>query len=494
MKKNILLLVATLFSASLFAQSPFVVSPTEVDGSEVMLMGEAMSQNTAYVAGADQSLQVPIIWNTQTGEVMMIAENDSIYVDWEDEPYWMPVIKTGAFHAVNNAGIAVGSLTAADYVSHPIMARADGQGQYAFLHENEGNAGCEAYGITDDGSTIVGFYFDENWVTRPCIWTNQGATLTDLPTPTEAEMGFPIDYASARWVSADGSLILGYAQDANTGGWVAMTWKLQGGQYVVQPIANDYYQTRYYEGDSLVVPGQNPYYEFQPEAISADGQWVSLGVVEAYDMNDFSYFPPTKAARLNLATGLLEVLEVDADYQIIEMFGIADDGTCVGRYTGALDPVTWMQEVAAVYWKAGSSDMQKLSDLFPNDDYVAGMAASDFGSITADGAYAMGCSYNAEAVQTAFYVRLAEPQVGIAQPDVRVSLYPCPAADQLTVTLNGEIASLTVVNVMGQVVYAQDAIHSNEATIDVQTLPEGLYLVNITTGDTRITRRITIVR
>ncbi len=494
MKKNFLLIVAMLFSASVFAQTPFVVGPIVANGHDAKLLGEAMSQNRLYVGGVDQSDMIPMIWNTETGEVMEIVERDSIFVEWDEESYWEYTMKTGSFHAVNNAGVAVGSLTSADYVSHPIMARADGQGDYTILYETEGNAGCEAYGITEDGSTIVGFYFDESWVTHACVWTNGGTTLTTLPTPTSAEMGFEVDYASARWISSDGSTILGYAQDANTGTWVALTWRLQDGQYVVEPIASEYYQTRYYENDSLVIPGENPYYEFQPEAVSANGEWVSLMVVEAYDLNDFSIFPTPKAARLNVLTGAFEVLDIEEEYESVEMFGIADNGTCVGRYTGVMDFDTWEQDVDAVVWKAGESSMQKLSDIYPDNPYVAAMSMSAFNFITADGAYAMGISITESSEQTTFYVRLPGSDVSIDQPVQNVSLYPCPATNVFTVTLNSEIRSLSVVNMMGQVVYAQDGIHSNQVSVDTRSYAAGLYLVNIFTDNGRVTKRLSIVK
>lgn len=494
MKKVFLLIVAAMFSVTLFAQSPFVVSPTELDGQTIQLLGESMSQNRKYVGGTDQFSGVPMIWNTETGEVMEISELDSIYIEDDLDSYWAYMTKIGSFHAVNNSGVVVGSLAAADYVSHPIMARADGQGAYTFLYDTDSNAGCEAYGITEDGHTIVGFYFGEDWLTHACVWTNDGTVRTDLPMPADADMNFPVDYVSARYISADGSVILGYAQDANTGTWVALIWKLQNDQYVPVPIANEYYQTRYYEDDSLVIPGENLYYEFQPEAVSANGEWVSLMVVEAYDLNDFSIFPTPKAARLNVLTGAFEVLDIEEEYESVEMFGIADDGTCVGRYAGVMDFSTWTQDVDAVIWRTGESSMQKLSDIYPDDPYVAEMNTSALTSITADGAYAMGYSVTEFGDQTTFYVRLTEEEVGIEQASQEVSLYPCPATNAVTVTMNGTIRSVSVINTLGQIVYSKDDIHANQVSIDTHSFAEGIYLMSILTDNGYVTKRISIVR
>lgn len=336
MKKVFLALMLAFFASSMFAQH-FTVSPTTYGGRATELLGEAMTQDRHYVVGIDQAVQAPMIWNTQTNELIEIMEVDSIF----SEDGWSYAPMNGTFHGVNNNGIAVGSLTTADYVSHPIMARCDGNGEYTMLATNEGEAGCEAYGISDDG-VIVGFYFAEDWTTYGCIWTENGTVRTDLPRPTADQVNFPVEYISARYISDNGNTILGYAQDDNTGAWVALAWERQNGEYVVRVLSNEYFQTYYYDEEgNLVQNGNNPFYEFSPSAVSANGEWVALTVIDAYDLSDWDADATARAARLNLVTNQFEVLRLGFDHEGNEVFGIADNGTCVGRLTAMPTLFSW---------------------------------------------------------------------------------------------------------------------------------------------------------
>lgn len=493
MKKIFTILMCVGMAVAANAQTQFVVSPTTVNGYECLLLGEMMSQNQMYVAGTDQSSQCPAMWNTETQSVILIQELDSTYVnpaEWGDDSpaYWEYIPKTGSFHGINNAGVAVGSITTADYISHPIMLVGD---SYVTLYEDLVNdAGAEAYGITEDGSIIVGFYFDESWTARACIWTENGTVRTDLPTPTQAQMGIPVDYASARWISAYGDVILGYVQDSNNGSWVAVAWKRVNGEYVVCSFSNNYYQTTYSE-DIPETP--NAYYDFEPMALSENGNWVSLKLVPAYDLDDWDAEVKELAARYNLETNTLEVLNTDdLTYMYLEMFGIANNGTCVGRLTGEPDYETMSQPVDAVVWRKNETVMTTLFSQFPNDQYVAQNVASACSFITGDAAYAMGYASDEYGNQTTFYVKIDEPDA-IAEHTTAISLYPNPATSYVKVELEENINALTIVNMMGQVVYSEN-VNNNRAMVNTSNLPAGLYIVNVVTDNGMSAKRLSIIR
>lgn len=499
MKKISMLLMCVVMAFAVQAQTQFVVSPTTVNDMQVLMLGEMMSQNQMYVVGSEQASQCPFLWNTETQSVYVLFEMDSTYVnpaEWggEEPAYWEYVPKTGSFHAVNDGGIAVGSITTADYISHPIMA---GGNSYVTLYEDLNNdAGAEAYGITADGSTIVGFYFDETWTARACLWTENGSVRTDLPTPTAAQVGFPIDYASARWISADGNVILGYVQDNNTGAWVAVAWKKINGEYTVYSFCNNYYQTTYYNsnGDLVLPETPNPYYDFEPLALSENGTWVSLKVVPAYDLTDWDAEAKEYAARYNLETNTFEVLNTDdMSYVNLEMFGIANNGTCVGRLSGEPDFETMTQPVDAVVWRKNETVMTTLFSQFPNDQYVAENTVSACSFITGDGAYAMGYASDEVGNQTTFYVQIDEPDAIAEHATVAVAMYPNPSISYVTVELEENINMLTIVNMMGQVVYSEN-VNNNRTMINTSNLPAGLYLVRVATDNGVATKRLSIVR
>lgn len=488
MMKKILafILCANLMTAA-FAQSAFTVSPSFISGNEVMLLGEGMSQNHAWVAGTDQMAGVPMIWNVATGDVTMFVYLDSV----DMELYWEVSPMMGSFHAVNNNGVAVGGLNTADYVSHPIMATADGN--LTYLYYSDADAGSEAYGISEDGSTIVGFYFDEDWKTTACVWTENGTVRTDLPCPTAEQMGFPVEYVSARWISTDGNVILGYAQDDNTGAWVAMLWKKVNGEWVINPFGGNFYQTKYYTEDGeLVIPGDKPYFDFEPIAISANGDWVSVKVLTRHDPTDWDNIPLEQAARYNVTSNTLQVADFNEEYSELRMFGIADNGTAVGRLTGNVDFTTWEQPVDAVIWDAADSTLRRINELFADDEYCAGMSASAFSSITADGSYAMGYSADEFHVQTTFVVALRNNS-GIDAAQTEISLYPNPATTRMSVNADEMIRSISILDIKGQMIRTQ-SVNANQAVIDVQNLASGMYILSIVTDNGRIVKKVAVAR
>ncbi len=65
-----------------------------------------------------------------------------------------------------------------------------------------------------------------------------------------------------------------------------------------------------------------------------------------------------------------------------------------------------------------------------------------------------------------------------------IQIFPNPALNSLTVTCTQKIASLTVTNPLGQVIYSQRH-DTKEAQIDVSTLPAGVYFVKVNGMDVR---------
>lgn len=422
MKKILSFALCLCMATVLSAQSQFVVGPGIVEGEESMLLGEAMSQNHKYVSGVDQEFNIPMIWNTETQEVIRVVVMDT--VDNGNGPE--PMVRAGSLHAISENGWAVGSLTRnRDYVSYPIMVSA-ANGQVVELYRDAVDAGAEGYGITSDGSTIVGFHFDPIMNAQACIWTNNGTVRTDLPAPTVEQMGIEYDYVSARWISADGNTILGYAQDFNTGAWVALAWKKNGNNYEPLCFSRNYFQTHAFDEDgNVVLPSNpNPYFEFHPVSISSDGNWVSLLLLDLHDPNSFDNVPMEKAGRYNLTTGQLEELNSTREYTSLEMFGIANDGTCVGRMTGEMDWETFTQPCDGVIWAPSASELQTLNEVFPNDEYLGAQQASALSNITGDASYVVGYASDADGFQTTFIVSLSALN-GIADVEREQVVDPC---------------------------------------------------------------------
>lgn len=437
--------------ALLAANAQVIVSPTGMM-DEIGMQAEGMSPDaSSYVAGSNQLNSQAAIWNVATEEVWEFGGADTIYdympiygtkpgweyiydysVSWfepvdsvwgEVEDYdnivaydtiWDLNTYGGTFHAVNNSGLAVGSYGGAYSDKYPVKASFGDEDVTYLYSDTEVEAGGDAWAVTADGNVILGFYFDAAWVTKACLWVNGGLNAEDridLPAPTEEEFGGPIDYVAARWMSADASVILGYAQDNINGNWVMVYWtKNNDGSYTVHGnYAKQYFTPYEYdeEGVASYVHPERPYNEFEPQAISANGEWVTLKLTPQYDINAWED-PIKKTARLNLTSGTLEVLDL-GNYDGPVMYGIANNGTAVGATeAGGVGPLSTLGESLSAervgyVWYAGSDTIVSLQELFPNEEYFnyeAGNGEAAIANISADGTKIVGYTNQTDGVET----------------------------------------------------------------------------------------------
>lgn len=439
-------------ATAMMVSAQLTISPTGMM-DEIGFQAENMSPDaSSFACGLNQLSQQPAIWDVVNEEVQEFAYRDTIYdyqpiygtkPGWEyiydySISWWEPVDSiwgevedydniigydtifdiddyTGTFHAINNNGLAVGSFGSGYGSKFPVKA-AYGDTAVTYLYfDRETEFGGDAYAVNADGSVIVGFYFDESWVTTACVWKNGGLTAADrinLPAPTDAQFGSGVDYVSARWMSADASVILGYAQDAVNGKWVMVYWTLEAdGNYAVHAEYANQYFTPYeydFEGVASWVKPSCPYAEFEPQAISANGEWVTLVMTPQYDPNDWFALQVKQAGRLNLTTSVLEVLDL-GEYDAPIFYGIADNGTAVGATeAGGFGPMSTLGESLSAervgyVWPAGDTAIYSLQEIFPNEDYFAygeGNGEAAIASITADGSKIIGYTNQTDGVDT----------------------------------------------------------------------------------------------
>lgn len=354
--------------------TPIVIDGLKISDrtDEMQLMGEAMSPNAKYVVGMNFATFAPAAWNVETNE----------YVEYPD-------YEEGAFHAANSNGVLVGD----DGFGESFAIKADMNGNLTHLYREEGeivetewgsystgDAGSSAYAVSEDGKTIAGFYFDSAYRTYPCIWTENNERIT-LPLPTSEEAGFEVNGGEVRWMTPDGKVLLGMLID-NMGTWPACIWRQNAnGGYDVDVICKNYWEEGYQQG--------KPYMVFNPQSISANGEWVSLSVQAEFDDWDFSAPQPAmQIARLNLTTNTLEVNPDEAGYAPTS---IANDGTMLA-YTGG----NAMMERVGFLWKAGSNDLVNLNDILENVPELEGVGSNTPCSITADGKYVQGFAMDAD--------------------------------------------------------------------------------------------------
>ena len=106
---------------------------------------------------------------------------------------------------ITNDGLAIGYAG-----NYPITMDKDGNVTQLDTLANDADHACTiAFGISNDGKTAVGCAYSTYSV--PVIW--QDGKLSQLTMPTDEEVGYTVNGAVAKYVSADGSIVVGYIED-----------------------------------------------------------------------------------------------------------------------------------------------------------------------------------------------------------------------------------------------------------------------------------------
>lgn len=340
--------LAAAFTSAMAQKLTMVTNPDE----ENPLMALCISDNGQYIGGSDAGYGY-FVADWQKNNVMELPTKDDT--------------AGSEIRAVSNDGTGVGfdllPIKLDMFGTRTELADVNGIGE----------------DITPDGKLIVGSIAPKGALQYPCIWKD--GVKIDLPHPTTEELGFEYGGSTARLVSADGKTIVGYVVDS-LATFPMIAWRLSedGKTYNYDFIAKDFF-----------APNENSKNNFQkihPVGLSGNGRYIALWV-KTKDMEKDG------AARYDLATGKLEVMDYDPNDAVITKetrvmpADIADDGTLVG-YTYEESPKK------ALIWYPDSKYMALMADAFPEvsefaqfDEYGLNGPAR----ITPDGRYIVGLAY-----------------------------------------------------------------------------------------------------
>lgn len=124
---------------------------------------------------------------------------------------------------------------------------------------------------------------------------------------------------------------------------------------------------------------------FEPQGLSANGKWVSLVVAAPYDFMNWEQ-PVLQTARLNLETGVLEVLSGEVSFS---GYGISNDGTVAGA-TGGMAPAR-----NSYIWNPGESACVELTSLVASDE-LKSLTDPVVGYLAPDNSYVSGFAYDGD--------------------------------------------------------------------------------------------------
>ncbi len=348
MKRLTILTLLAVSALCANSQTFTVLSP----GEDYSLYVQGMSNNGKWLCGYYGSASCII--NTETGE----------YIDYLYE---------SDFNSITNDGVMAGwaSLDVDDGETSAVLFGPDG---YEKIYPNDENTSAMAKAITNDGSIVCGFtYNNSTRVRKACIW--KGDEQIFLPDPEDCAFRTSRGCA-AQFISDDAKIIVGYIVYGAS--YPCIVWRLQDdGSYVCDPICN-----RYFNSDTDSDDQDNEWYQLMPEGLSKNGKYVSLLLV---DENGY-----WRIGRYNTEDDTLTASDDTFDYWPEH---VSDQGTIVG----------WLiyndEYYVATMWRVEDDNVQIISELHedqetlyyydylgtnravcisPSGRYIAGVAVAQF--------------------------------------------------------------------------------------------------------------------
>ncbi|MDE6368741.1 MAG: hypothetical protein K2K94_05835 [Muribaculaceae bacterium] len=360
MKKTFTLSLALALCTSVYAEDirTFSCGIGTPGFDEPSLVGLGISPNGKYICGT-----------LEQGAGIFVASNETGDVNW--------LIVTGdeggELRQVDNNGVAIG------VTDEGILFSMD-DAEESIIYAPSGYRYFLGNALTNDGSMMVGSLYSESFLGK-AVYTYDGEEWSFLPTPTKEELGDldpRADASSARFVSADGKVIVGHLGSFG----VPIVWiKNEAGEYEA-----DFFPARHLKDPLYAVSGA--YY-----CMSNNGRYVCMvGKVREEGTDNYLDMPVVYDTEKREVILYNERQEFDLNGNGLYPCAISDDGTMVGT----IGQPYWAS-YGSFIWKAGEEKAEKFSTAFPVYAEKLG-AGEDLGfnmpvGISADGRYILGYTY-----------------------------------------------------------------------------------------------------
>lgn len=298
----------------------------------------------------------------------------------------------------------------------------------------EDTDGTSAWGMTSDGSAVVGLGFISGWKAHAIKWT-QATGLVDLGSTV------PTASSRANAISADGSVVVGW-QDDDYGDRFAVYWKNNVQNFIQK------------DNNSFTGEGQ---------AVTPDGSAI-VGNSEEEE----------GAFVWNVTDGYTSIKHPDPMY-VGGASDVSDDGkTVIGYFRPWGAPAT-----------AGEGFIwTKETGTLNLNEYVASLGYDDLGitfalplGISPDGKYIVGLGASDNSI-SGFVIKLpGNLATGVVQNKAKVAIYPNPVKNEVTIVNADKITNVEVYNVAGQRILSSKIVKNNQ--LNLSGLSKGTYLLKV---------------
>lgn len=354
--KKILLsaaLVAACVSAS--AQKLTYIPWTE----NALMQGTVISNNGRYVGGSDTEGR-GFMYDTTTGQIKYFQSPD---LGGEDKETTVDA----DIRCITDDGIGVG------YMEETAAKFNFATGEYEKILDENSIANY----ITSDGK-IFGVTYTSSYAQTPIMIVD--GKKTELPQATNSWLGFNSDGMCVRGGNADGSILLGFAQD-DFSDFPLIIWALNKDNqtYSVVPACKKYIDT------STALDGPQDFDWFEGAAISQNGKYIALNLHNKNEGEGMAI------ARYNVDTDTYETITCPETADGLSYYAnaISNDGTIVGYIEDGMNRT-------AMICQAGETEAKHMSEVFPTLTDIAKMDANEDNTpcaITPDGRYIAGFGY-----------------------------------------------------------------------------------------------------
>lgn len=209
----------------------------------------------------------------------------------------------------------------------------------------------------------------------------------------------------------------------------------------------------------------------------------------AYNVNDEIASIAPAATFTTLTAGGTGLAEVDVNIEVV-------DG--VATYETVMNDQTAYFYFAVYYGIENYTDEEVLQILESNPDMITFEDQSgviDFATAQSDlyGLFIAPLNANEEIGTTVAIRFTADGLLGLQDVNIpTLNVYPNPANSQVTVTASSLIDRIEVSNILGQKVYENATVGSNQVTINVADLQNGAYFVRVYSDNCMMTRKLIV--